>query len=409
MTTSNFSTPPPASMPANAEPVHTDLSTRPYYASAADEISLVDVALVVMKRKRVLWLTVALILGFGVIYVLMSPDKYKYAVVLETGSYVLPDEHGNLGERKLIEPAGHTKSKLETSMIPQTLLRYAEQENDDQLPDFTVTVPDGSNLVEMSVKAPESKGPVVLQLLNNIANQVAQDHKEKSSDVVEALRQQVESMGVNIQELSATLVAEQRNREATAKSLARLDDKRALLTSQVERVTKEVAQLQQSRDRYFKNAVQAKDALAVLLIDNEISQSARQRDALENELHIELASEQAWLQKRFENQSVKVETVNAELGRAKEIFGRFSDTNPNINSNTQSDATEGSTETYLELGKNIYPTTMSVDPYRAREPLGISKVVQLVIVVMLSLFFGLMMTFVAEFISQVRQADQDES
>lgn len=368
----------------------------PYLKATNDEVSLVDIALVLVKNRHILAIATALFLFFGVLCVMLIPVKYKYAVVLETGSYVLPDEHGNLGERKLIESAGHTKSKLETSIVPQTLLRHPETENERKLPEFTVSVPDGSNLVEISVKAPESKDAVVISLLESVAKQVSVDHKVKSSDVIEALRQRVELMEVKVQELSAKLVEQKQNQRATAMSLERLKDKRALLSKQLERISGEVAQLQESRKLYMQDSSRAKDAMALLLIDNEASQSARQRDELENELFVELASEKAWLEKRYENQSVKVETVSAELGRAKEIFKRFSKKSVDSSNNM------------LEVGKNIYPTTLAVDPYREREPLGIGLLVKFIIVVLLSIFFGLVITFIAEFVKQVRKADLNE-
>ncbi len=367
------------------------LIASPYWGPQEDEVSLIDIALVVLKHKKTLFGVFFLIIALGTAAIMVMPEKYKYAVVIETGTYALPDENGNLGERKVIEPVGHTKSKLETSFIPQVMLERAADDPDIKLPKFEVTVPQGANLVEISARAPESRELLIKSLLAEVAQKVSEDHATKSSDVLEELQQNVESMEIKIQELAAKLVENQRDREVTQLKLQNIKAEQNLLDRQIGRINTEIEQLQQHRVVYLKDDAKSKDALALLLIDNEISQSARQRDELENQLYIELPAEKADFEKQFESQAAKIKIVDAELSRAREIYNRY--------------AVKGESSSLFEAKKNIFPTTLSVNPYRYMKPEGVGKAVKLVIVGLCAIFMALMMTFVTEFVGRVRRAE----
>ena len=300
-----------------------------------------------------------------------------------------------MGQRQLIEPLGHTKSILETSIIPQILLKQAGMSEQSFLPEVSVNVPKGANLVEVSIEAPESKGEQVLATLTEIAGKVSEDHRLKSGDIQEILQQKVEMMAVKVQALSAKLVEGQRNREVIALKLERLQDKRDLLRAQIERINSEVAELQKTRSLYLNHSAKSKDALALLLIDNEINQSARLRDELEHALLIELPEEQSELTNLLDSKAAQLEIATVKLDRAKEIYGRYS----------RSAQGSGESNVALEESKNIYPTNLAVNPYRSVEPLGIGRSVKLVNVFLFASFIALMMTFIAEFISRVRGAN----
>lgn len=383
---------------SNGHAVQPQLIATPYWGGQDDEVSLVDIALVVLKHKKVLCTLFVLVAGIGSAAIFLMPAQYKYAVVIETGTYALPDEHGNLGGRKVIEPVVHTKSKLETSFIPQAVMQFANDNPTLKAPELTVTVPKGANLIEISAKAPESKDALVKALLTDVANKVAIDHQRKSSDVLEELRQNVEVMEINVQELSAKLVDKEQARQLTALKLKNLEAEKGLLSRQTDRIDGEIAELQKHRALYLDDRARSKDALALLLIDNEISQSARQRDELENQLHIELAEEKAELEKVYDSEAAQISIVKAELSRAKEILSRYS-------ASSVSNPNDTGGAPLVEMGKNIYPTTLSVNPYREVEPQGIGRLVKLAIVFVLALFVSLMMTFVAEFVSRVRSAE----
>ncbi len=390
-------------------PGQPQLIASPYWGPQEDEVSLIDIALVVLKHKWVLFGTFLSILLLGLLAITLLPEQYRYAVVLESGTYALPDEHGSLGERKLIEPVVHTKSKLETSIIPKITVKYLSENPDLSLPEFAVSVPKGANLVEISAKSTEDQEVLIKSILNNIADKVASDHQRKSVDVIEQLHQNVERMEIKVQALSASLLDQRKKREVTELKLSNLDEKKKLLEAQITRIDGEIEQLHKHKTLYLRDNARSKDALALLLIDNAVSQSSRQRDELEKQLHLEVNNEKAELQRLYEAEAANIELEKAELERAQEILGRFSvaseEQKESLNTASMANTVEDQPLSFLDAGKNFYPTRRAVDPYREIRPEGLGKAVKLIIVGIMAGFIALMMTFIAEFVGRVRKQE----
>ena len=67
--------------PSESAPMPTD-------GGQGDEISLVDLGLVLWRRRRAVLTTVAAVAALGVLFALLFPRQYAYTTTIELGSHV---------------------------------------------------------------------------------------------------------------------------------------------------------------------------------------------------------------------------------------------------------------------------------------------------------------------------------
>lgn len=360
-----------------------------------NEVSLLDVALIIIKHKKALFSTIAAILILGTVLIATTSKKYRYSVVIESGTYSLPDEKGSLGDRKPIEPIGNTQSKIETSFIPKVLMEHTTNNtNAPSSPIFNIRVPAGANIIEISADAGNS--PQIEEntkkLLGEIATQVIQDHQKKSADVLEQLRQNIEALEMNVKSLKTNLIEQTKNRETLQGKADNLATQKGLVEKQISRLTTEINALQNTKKEYIQDPSKPKDALAILLINTEINQNGLRRDELENQAFVILPNEETALRKTIETKNAQIDLKKSELEQAQRILKRY-----------RSDNTENADKlAFTNIDRNIYPTKISVEPYRSNMPNGISNNIALAATVILALFFGVLSTFISEFISKLK-------
>ena len=375
-----------------------------------DEISLVDLIRVILAHKTVLW---SVFIGFffaTLLYVLVVPKQYNYETVIELGSYMLPNEEGILSERKFIESLDNSKSKLEKRFITQVLNEAAAATDDLSeltLPKFKVDAPTNGNLLILSTHWDED-GEVVLSLEAKIANNLIRDHIVLANEILEQARQRKNNYKLELKGLTAEVSSLKQQDSVLTRRLARTEQEKLLYQKQIQRLDQDINNLVTQKTAYISDRTAPRDAMAILLLDNELKQIRDQRDLLEVELHIELENRKAELEKELADNVSEIEVAQATEDNVRSILTRF-----NIDSVVDTLSLTDEHNPGNKVQKNqfqlVRPTQVVVSPNRSIKPVGMGRSVKLMIGLIAGSVLALLACFIAELVSKVRAEARREN
>ncbi|MFK5854811.1 MAG: Wzz/FepE/Etk N-terminal domain-containing protein [Bacteroidota bacterium] len=152
--------------------------------SSDDEISLIDLAMVLVNRKKLISLIVILFITIGITAALFAPKKYTYSTSIEIGSRIINDS---------VYPFDSTQTllaKLQHSFIPQVLnaQRLSLPENKEKYV-IKVSIPKGSNILVLKSKGTEDQDILLSKLLQNVTQKATSDH----SRIFDSVKQNITS------------------------------------------------------------------------------------------------------------------------------------------------------------------------------------------------------------------------
>ena len=196
--------------------------------SEDDEISLVDITLLLARHKRLILSVFVLCLLAGLALALTTPRQYDYSHSIEIGGQMLG------GRINPFESPQTLQAKLENSFIPQTLLDFQQKQPEDAT-SFKIksTIPKDSQIIVLKIKTSEEKAEQARSLLNSISLKAINDHQR----LYNAIRQNLQSLLNHARAELAALGPDNGN----------LAEKKRLLESSIEGYTTRLATLQQTR------------------------------------------------------------------------------------------------------------------------------------------------------------------
>jgi len=386
-------------------------------APATDEISLIDLLRVLLKRRKTLYLTFLLVFGTAFAYAILLPSKYEYATTIEIGTIVRQTPQGE--QTILIDEPQTVAAKLQNSYIPLVLHDYAQAHPGDPARyELKVEVPKNSELVVVKGKGSEDKEKTYIELLTDSVAKLVKDHERlmniarsqleaKLVQVKLALSSQEDDKTLNvlksdyeqkIQAAKAKIEDSQDQIELATKKKRRLDDKAKLLENQIKDLSKNIQDSLHYRQAAKKDLQNGSDAMTMLLIDNEIQQNQNQLSDLRSQLQVDLKNEQEDYIRQIESQTLRKEVAVKELNSVKDSYEKaLKDYRRDLIQRRQ-DVKEA--ETRLENSKQ---TAALVAPMRSNEPVGISKRNLIVLGIFLGLFLAIFAAFIHEFLANIRQ------
>ncbi len=398
--------------PASAQLAHYD-----------DDISLVDVAVLIVKHKRVLFSVFAGIMLLGTLAMLLIANTYDYKAVLEVGSYRLPEQDGVLGKRQEIESITQVKSKLEKRFISAALLAYNQQHPGDGLPSVKVSAPAESNVVELSIKGDKKNSALYIELLKQISADLIADHNEKLMDVREQVMQSIEKQRIKVGEYAAKLDNAKTNQSVMRKSIGDLQQEKTMLAQQLDRMDRNLEKINKLKAQYNAESTTARDGLTLLLLDNQLIETQKLRDKLESLDVVGLSQKSAIYASKLATAEQAISMNQLMYANAQQVLQRYMGTastsaiTTETNGATSVDpanelATQASaakdgilrTEPIL----NIDPTALVVAPHRGAEPASLPISVLLGLLLFLALFVSLMSVFIYEFVQKVKSQTRRE-
>lgn len=163
-----------------------------------DEISLVDIARVLLRRKY--WIIgTFLIFTLGALaYAMTQEREYSYTTSILIGEF---------GLDKYVANAKNTSNVLEKRLLPVVRRDFADANESGGVPFSTsVSADQGNNFVNLESSAPERLSPQVREFHSKLADALTEDHSEK-------LTLLERESDVRLQNLKAALQTEQRQLE----------------------------------------------------------------------------------------------------------------------------------------------------------------------------------------------------
>jgi uncharacterized protein involved in exopolysaccharide biosynthesis len=325
--------------------------------SNEDEISLIDLIQVILKRK-------VLLLGVFVVGTLLAitaaiyhQQQYLYAVSIEIGT--LTDLNGMSAP---VEPANTVKSKLDEVIIPTVFSEYINTNPGKKGPSFNVRSPKNSQLLILEGKGSLSDSSTIISLENAILSKLKAD---------QAPLYELEKTNV-----ANTLAGKDRQLEEQTALQQSLRAAQLRIAKQVELRTGQLKETRQRLERLIANRNKLgqgdSSVLGRLLADAEIEKAQSTVLELEQEVNLDLPAMRDELDRKLAASVRAHATIEADIARTR-----------------------------LQL-ENIQETRFISEPGLNPTPTGASKRVIIAVGILLSALLAIMSVFVAEFIARAR-------
>jgi capsular polysaccharide biosynthesis protein len=300
-------------------------------SAGSDEISLVDLFVVLWDRKWLIFVSFVFFVSVGLGYALLAPEVYEYSTVIEVGTTLKNVENGS---PVVIEEPASLLEKLKTSYVPITVHTVSEA-GDLAIanPKITATSPKNSRLVVFKSKGFLKQEDAYRALHQNVVDVVVNDHKEVIASALRELSAKVKDSQIVLSELSnpallkvaktelASAIQGEKRALDDLKSLqkveilalearvagekAKLDDlagqsqqidvqleltekERLLLERQVEEVHIALKEVKAGRKGAVDGVADATNALTLMMVENQIEQQRTRLERLETRLTIDL-------------------------------------------------------------------------------------------------------------------------
>jgi len=332
--------------------------------SQHDEVRLVDLWRVIVRRKGVFFSVAALVLAAGLAYALLAPPKYRYSALIELGAVPTPQE----GEGTIYQSdsVGTALAKINEAFLPQALAEYLQkQQQGTRPPGIKASIPKSSNVLMLDAEGPADEESAVIALQKAVISRLVQEHDVE----VRAARR----------DLEARIGAAQTR-------LAQMRDAAEQLRAREEGIAEHVATLRQARTEIAGALERAREAQAGIL-----GRPGEDRDAA---VVVEAGSQVRDLQQQLlaldERLALSLpkEAVDAQLA---------------IRQNALTAATEQERIAGLEARiKAIRDTRAIQPPTRSPEPVGPGKKVIVALAGMLGVFLGLLAAFGVELVGGIQ-------
>lgn len=437
-----------------------------------DSISLIDLWMVLSRRRSVIFAALGLALLAGLLAAFLMPAKYTYTTAIEIGSKSAGSDRGVTP----IEAPETVLAKIKESYIPQAVHSYLGAEDEEAGYKVEGRIPKGSGLIVLEAKAPEEDGPAYLTIMQGIIDKVEADHQRVSNVTRANMEGKLAKAQLTLDALNdpSTLAVKKRAQEnallkarqelerlkdpltlalpkkdletrkaKVEKTLADLHDKEALLKARYQRLSEvdkllkqQIGELrsqtndaQSRRAEAVSNLKSEASAMTMLMVDNELQQNRTQLAALEERLFIKQQDERKLLedqiaanQRQYAIQQKSLSKIDQELGklirdnkRAQTLQAPLVTENEEQLRKLLADHKRAVTRQKQAIQQleiqlaNLQITRALSPPLQSLKPTGPGKKLILVLSLFLGLFLGIFAAFFSEFLAKVRQQGNDDA
>lgn len=163
--------------------------------SANDEISLVDLASTFLKRRRIFYVVFLVTLVAGIVYALLTPEKYDYVSLFklaekEAGSFV--------------EKPATVIATLENRWLPEIEATYRAEYDQPIGFDVIFSSPENTSLVRIVTEAAPASADDVKQIHGKLIEKLEQAQSVAVSTLKSNLERQIESLTSTIDRLEGS-------------------------------------------------------------------------------------------------------------------------------------------------------------------------------------------------------------
>lgn len=348
-------------------PIHQqNLPTYSHQNGYEDEINLVDLWLVLMKRRTLIAVLAMLCLLAGIMFALLMPSKYHYSTSIEIGTRL---DGTNVA---VIESPETLLAKIQESYIPLARQQYLAKHGElGGVPRIEARIPKGSQIIVLSSKGSESDSAAHKMVQQAVVVMVKKDHGR----IVDVMRKETE-----ILQNKATAKLEELKDEATLIQARekRLGDISTLLAGQAKDVRGDLARAQADRAKAVRQTKDEAQALTLMMLDNSMQQY-RQRLA------------------EIDERS-KIKVVDSRDALAKQLAD---------NQRAQVNQQDTIAKLKIQLA-NLRETRALMPPMRSPEATGPGSAVIVLLSLLLGLILGIVGASFAEFLAKARRQSMAE-
>ncbi len=397
----------------------------PAYAQD-DEISLLDLWLVLRRRWKTLAFVVCLCVAAGLAYALLSSARYRYYETIQIGHVPRQSNQGIKDEP--IASVENVIAHIDSGLIPQALDRTFPRENDEAAAlrkryDVKATAAGSSSFVVISGEGPLQQRDGYFAVLKAVAEMLVSDHAAVSDATRETYQSRLEKARIKLDALNnddlfqVKLAEQRRSIEAARNRLAQLEDQDAslklqsqrlgvkadLLTAQIERVQENIAAATDAQNNAAREARSATDAMTVLLLSNDVRHSRERLADLHTQLKVVVPNELTGLEAaRKDNQRQQAQQRSLITLRTRQLQQLRID-------HRNAQATQEQTVRGLESQlARVRPTRVVLSPTRSMSPVGLARRMVLALSLVLGLMLGVLAVFVHEFLVRARHYENEK-
>lgn len=325
-----------------------------------DEINLVDLWLVLAKRRVVLVSGALLCVLAGLLYATLTPRSYQYSTSIEIGTRF------SGGKLEIIESPQTLLAKIKESYIPLTRQEYFSEYHElGGIPKIEVHVPKGSQIIVLTSKGPESMAEIHMTMQQSVVNMVKKDHNR----IADVLRKEAEI----VKNKSVAQMDELKDAAELLKAdKKRLNDTAALLAKQAVEVKQDLQRTEANRQKAVYEATSEAKAMTLLMLDSQIQQYRERLAQIDERLQIKTAALQDQLAKSLAD-----------------------------NRRAQANQQDAVIKLKMQLA-NFQETRALLPPMRSPESVGPGRSLIIVLSLVLGLMLGVFAAFFVEFLSKVR-------
>ncbi|MBN1958133.1 MAG: hypothetical protein JXQ81_02250 [Desulfuromonadales bacterium] len=380
-----------------------------------DEIDLVELFLILWKRK---WMIVTLTLCVtvtGGLYSFFKTTSYEYVTTLVVGTILVSEEDQT--ERIPVEGPEVVKIKLDQVYIPIAVNEFLDETAGRRLKAET-SVQKNSNILLVKSAGPADQRAIYKKFHQLIIDPVIQEHGQLISATLKEYQLMVDRANLKLKELEDPQiftfdekVLEGDINEAEFR-LVHLDDENKLLQSKQQRLLdtqeilkKQIVKIEKNLELSFakrpKATQEADDeakALTFLMINNQIEYNENRLASLQERLYVDLENQKQLLENQIadnrrsrELQKKNVAELQSKLVRMRAIRSSSLDQQKNVIADAESK---------MDLFQNSSALGLA---QRSLEPKGPGKSIVVALAFVLGFMGSIMLAFIAEFMTKVRQ------
>ena len=192
--------------------------------STNDELSLVDLAMILFHHKIMIVIIFATFTILGVVTALSTPKAYTFSTTIEIGSQIVS------GAVVPFESPRALLAKLQHSYIPLILSEHKKSFPDDNKKyRIKSSVPSGSNITLLEIKGTLDQEKNSKKLLHTLSQKAIQDHSRIFDSVKANLKMRLDHSTNNLK----TLIIDSKAEIGSKSEIAATRDTIESLTSQI--------------------------------------------------------------------------------------------------------------------------------------------------------------------------------
>jgi len=339
----------------------------PYYE---DEISLVDLWLVLVKRKSLILKVFIVFVLLAVALAFIKKDKYEFTTTIEIGQISTVNNEGH-ESYSLVESITSVKAKLENSYLPSAQAKYYSENPEAKKFKTSISAPKDAQMLILTSKGSETTSSYHKALHDKAINPLLADlnrkvesNKQRLNSRLERAKQEllrlqspvvirliesehdaninkeldsidrllsdvywsptIKKLESNISQAKINLKDTINKGKALIEQRKRLDELESLLLKQLEGLNEQIKEARRVRINAISGVNNESGAMTLLLLDSEMERLITRQSKLEERIYIEHKSNIIELENKIKtnkdeqkDQKISVLETEAELVKTK--------------------------------------------------------------------------------------------